>query len=142
MSDAAVRGAPPAGYQTVSPYLLYEDAARAVQFLENAFGFRERRVMTGAAGRSHHELVLDDDGLVMLGQMGADFRSVRSLGVDPVSMVHVYVNDVAAVYTRAIAAGAEVSDLEESPAGDRRFTATDPEGNVWVLAQRVGGPEA
>jgi uncharacterized glyoxalase superfamily protein PhnB len=30
-----------------------------------------------------------------------------------------------------------VTDLETSPAGDLRFTATDPEGQVWVFAQRV-----
>jgi uncharacterized glyoxalase superfamily protein PhnB len=52
-------------------------------------------------------------------------------------MVHVYVEDVDALHARARAAGADAGDLEESPAGDRRFTATDPEGQVWVFAQRV-----
>jgi uncharacterized glyoxalase superfamily protein PhnB len=137
--DEPPRGAPPVGYQTVSPYLLYQDADRAVEYLVTAFGFRERRVTTGAAGRGHHELVLGDDGLVMLGQMGPDFRSVRSLGIDPPSMVHVYVADVVALHRRAKAAGAEVTELEMSPAGDRRFTATDPEGQLWVFAQRVEG---
>jgi uncharacterized glyoxalase superfamily protein PhnB len=91
----------------------------------------------GAAGRTHHELVFGDEGLVMLGQMGPAFRSPRSLGIDPASMVHVYVADVDALYQRARSAGAEVTDLETSPAGDRRFTATDPEGHLWVFAQRL-----
>jgi uncharacterized glyoxalase superfamily protein PhnB len=52
-------------------------------------------------------------------------------------MVHVYVNDVESVHARAKQAGAEVTELELSPAGDRRFNATDPEGQVWVLAQRI-----
>jgi len=137
MSDDSVRGAPPAGYQTVSPYLLYEDADLAVAWL-SGLGFAERRTTTGAAGRTHHEVVLGDDGLVMLGQMGPDFRSPRSLGIDPASMVHVYVADVQALHERAVSAGAHVTDLEMSPAGDQRFTATDPEGQVWVFAQRVG----
>jgi hypothetical protein len=38
---------------------------------------------------------------------------------------------------RARAAGADVTDLEMAPVGDRRFTATDPEGEVWVFAQRI-----
>ena len=130
------RGAPPPGYQTVSPYLLYEDAARAVAWLES-LGFVERRVTTGAAGRSHHEVTLGDDGLVLLGQMGDLFRSARSLGVDPPTMVHVYVSDVLALHRRATAMGVDVTDLEMSPAGDQRFVATDPEGLPWVFAQRM-----
>jgi uncharacterized glyoxalase superfamily protein PhnB len=137
MSDDPPRAAPPPGYQTVSPYLLYEDADRAVKYLETCFGFVERRVTTGAAGRSHHELVLGNDGLVMLGQMGRDFRGPRSLGIDPPSMVHVYVGDVEAIHRRAKAAGAEVGELEMSPAGDHRFTVSDVEGHVWVFAERV-----
>jgi uncharacterized glyoxalase superfamily protein PhnB len=38
--------------------------------------------------------------------------------------------------------GAEVTDLETAPIGDRRFTATDPEGQVWVFAQRVEDPSS
>jgi uncharacterized glyoxalase superfamily protein PhnB len=52
-------------------------------------------------------------------------------------MVHVYVDDVESLHVRAKQAGAAVTNLELSPAGDRRFTATDPEGQVGVLAQRI-----
>ena len=128
---------PPPGYQVVSPYLLYEDAAAAVAYLVRAFGFEQRLAQTGAAGRTHYELVIGGDGVVMLGQMGETFRSPKSLGVFPSSMVHVYVADVVALHDRARAAGADITDLEDSPAGDRRFTATDPEGQLWVFAQRV-----
>ena len=81
----------------------------------------------------HNELVLGDEGLVMLGQAGEEFSSPRTLGVSAPSMVH------DALHARATSAGADVTDLELSPAGDRRFAATDPEGQVWVFAQRVGG---
>jgi uncharacterized glyoxalase superfamily protein PhnB len=49
----------------------------------------------------------------------------------------VYVDDVEALHERASRARADVTELEMSPVGDRRFTATDPEGQVWVFAQRV-----
>lgn len=130
---------PPPGYPRVSPYLLYEDAAAAVAYLQEAFGFELRLSEVGGAGRTHNELVLGDEGLVMLGQAGEDFSSPRTLGVSAPSMVHVYVDDVDALHARATRAGADVTDLELSPAGDRRFAATDPEGQVWVFAQRVGG---
>ena len=129
---------PPPGYLRVSPYLLYEDAAAAVEYLRESFGFTLRLSQTGAAGRTHNELLLGDDGLVMLGQAGEGFSSPRTLGALPPSMIHVYVDDVKALHKRATEAGAEVTALELSPAGDRRFTATDPEGQLWVFAQRVG----
>jgi uncharacterized glyoxalase superfamily protein PhnB len=53
-------------------------------------------------------------------------------------LIHFYIDDVDALHGRATAAGADVSELETTTAGDRRFTATDPEGQVWVFAQRVG----
>jgi len=81
--------------------------------------------------------LLGEDGLVMLGQAGEAFSGPRTLGSFPPSMVHVYVEDVEALHNRALDAGAEMTDLEDSPVGDRRFTATDPEGQVWVFAQRI-----
>jgi PhnB protein len=131
---------PPPGYQTVSPYLLYEDAPRVIEHLKVAFGFVERLSQAGGADRTHTELVLGDDGLVMIGQAWDGFSSPRSLGAHPPSLIHVYVSDVDALHERAKNAGAEVTELEMSPVGDRRFTATDPEGQVWVFAQRVADP--
>jgi PhnB protein len=128
---------PPPGYQTISPYLLYEDAPRVIEYLKRAFGFVERLSQPGGEGRTHTELLLGDDGLVMIGQAWEGFSSPRTLGVHPPSLIHVYVNDVDVLHERAKDAEADVSDLEMSPAGDRRFTATDPEGQVWVFAQRV-----
>ena len=129
---------PPAGYPRVSPYLLYEDAAAAVDYLKRTFGFELRRSSIDGAGRTHYEIVLGEDGLVMVGQAGEAFSSPRTLGSFPPSMIHVYVDDVVALHERATDAGAEVTELELSPVGDRRFTATDPEGQLWVFAQRVG----
>jgi uncharacterized glyoxalase superfamily protein PhnB len=129
---------PPAGYTIVAPYLLYEDATRAIAHLEQAYGFQLRASRTGGAGRLHAELLIGEDGLVMLGQAGPDFQSPRTRGVTPPSMVHVYVSDVDALHERARTAGADVSELEDTVAGDRRFTAVDPEGQMWVFAQRMG----
>jgi uncharacterized glyoxalase superfamily protein PhnB len=133
---------PPPGYQTISPYLLYEDAPRVIEHLKSAFGFEERLSQPGGAGRTHTELLLGDDGLVMIGQAWEGFSSPRSLGVHPPSLIHVYVNNVDALHEHAKDVGAEVTDLEMALTGDRRFTATDPEGQVWVFAQRVAEPRS
>ena len=128
---------PPPGYTRVCPYLLYEDARAAVEYLTTTFGFVQRLAQTGAAGRMHTELVLGGDGLVMLGQAGESFTSPRRLDAYPSVLVHFYVDDVESLHRRATAAGADVTELETAPVGDRRFTATDPEGQVWVFAQRL-----
>lgn len=128
---------PPPGYTSVCPYLLCEDAAAAAEYLTTTFGFVQRLAQTGAAGRVHRELVLGENGLVMLGQAGESFRSPKQLNAYPSVLIHFYVDDVDALHQRARIAGADVTDLEMAPVGDRRFTATDPEGQVWVFAQRV-----
>lgn len=128
---------PPPGYPRVSPYLLYEDAHGAAEYLKQTFGFEERLSQLGGAGRAHIELLLGEEGLVMLGQAWDGFRSARTSGTHPPGLTHVYVDDVDALHYRSTHAGAEVTELDMSPAGDRRFTATDPEGQVWVFAQRV-----
>jgi PhnB protein len=128
---------PPPGYTRVAPYLLYEDVDRAIEFLQTALGFELRRAETGGAGRKHVELLLGEDGLVMVGQAGPGFKSPRTLDVFPPSLVHIYADRIDERYERAKAAGAEVDDPESSPVGDYRFTATDPEGQVWVIAERV-----
>lgn len=128
---------PPPGYTRVCPYLLYEDAASAVDYLTTTFGFVQRRAQVGGAGRAHIELLLGADGLVMLGQAGESFKSPARLDAYPSVLVHLYVDDVDVLHERARAAGADVTELETAPVGDRRFTATDPEGQVWVFAQRV-----
>ena len=52
----------PADRQTVTPYLLYEDAQAAVDFLTEAFGFREVDRTTGGAGGIHVEMEAGSGG--------------------------------------------------------------------------------
>jgi len=64
--------------QRVTPYLLYEDGAAAIEFLTKAFDFREESRATGAAGGLHAELeVAPGGGLIYLGQppTGSSARS-------------------------------------------------------------------
>ena len=122
---------------TITPYLLYEDGAAAIDFLTRAFGFREvMRAPTPDGRVAHAELELGD-GNVYLGEPGGDYRNPKRLGAPTVG-IHVYVDDVDAHYERAVAAGAEI---DEQPAdqeyGDRRYGAYDPEGHVWWFAQRM-----
>ena len=78
-----------------------------------------------------------EDGLIMLGNPGADFRSPRRLGGATV-VVHVYVDDIGTHFERAKAAGADIGrEPSEKPYGTIQYSATDPEGHVWLFSEQV-----
>ena len=118
----------------ITPYLFYEDAEAAVDFLTRAFGFEEHLREIGGAGGLHVELRLDG-APVMLGQATWDYRNPRNSD-NATAMVHAYIDDLETHRERARAAGAEiVNELVEQPNGDRRYDARDPEGHMWSFAE-------
>ncbi len=128
---------PPEGYPRVNPYLYYEDAAAAVDFLTRAFGFSERFRMTGDDGRVGHAEVELGDGVVMLGEPGGDYRSPKRLG-GKTQAIYVYVDDVDEHFARAKEAGATIlREPKDQEYGDRNYGAEDPEGHEWYFGTRV-----
>lgn len=122
--------------QRVTPYLLYEDGEAAIEFLTRAFGFREERRTTGAAGGLHAELEVPPDGWIYLGQPPSGFRNPTTVG--PTSQVYVIVDDVDAHHARATQAGAKiVEDLNDPLFGHRRYGCADPQGHEWYFAQPI-----
>ncbi len=121
----------------ITPYLLYEDGAAAVDFLTSAFGLREVLRSTSPEGRVWHAELALGDGNVYLGEPGRGYRSPKRLGATTVA-IHVYVDDVDAHCERARAAGAEIrAEPADQEYGDRRYMAADSEGHEWFFAQRI-----
>jgi len=121
----------------VTPYLFYEDAEAAADFLTRAFGFEEHLRAIGGAGGLHIELRLEGDS-VMIGQATWEYANPRKSD-NATAMVHVYLDDVEGHRERARAAGAEiVNELVTQPNGDRRYDVRDPEGHMWSFAQAAG----
>lgn len=120
----------------VTPYLFYEDAEAAADFLARSFGFEEHERAIGGAGGLHVELRLEGDA-VMIGQATWEYANPKRSD-NATAMVHVYLDeDVEAHRERARAAGAQiVTELTEQPNGDRRYDARDPEGHLWSFANR------
>jgi uncharacterized glyoxalase superfamily protein PhnB len=123
--------------QRVTPYLLYEDGAAAIEFLTKAFGFREESRATGAAGGLHAELeVAPGGGLVYLGQPPTGFRNPADVG--RTSQVYVLVDDVDSHYARAKSEGARIiEEPNDLPFGHRRYGCADPQGHEWFFAQPI-----
>ena len=128
---------PPENFPRITPYLLYEDAGAAVDWLVDAFGFEERERMADGEGKVNHAEVALADGVVMLGCPGPDYQSPKRSGHSH-AYVHLYVDDVDAHFEKAKAAGAKILlEPEDQFYGDRRYSAEDPEGHQWFFAQHV-----
>lgn len=121
-------------YAGISPYLICEDAEAEIAFLERAFGFRELLRATAPDGDLVHAELRLGERSVMLGGGG----QLPAGGEMPRVLVHMYVDDVDALFRRAVEAGAEpVNEPEDKREGDRRGDAVDPEGHWWSLSEHV-----
>jgi PhnB protein len=122
-------------YPQVIPYLLYEDAGAAVEWLASTFGFhvRARDIRPDGTVR-HAELQLDHGGVVMLGSPGAGFRGPGALG-GATQLVRVTVSDLDRHRDRTSSAGAKASEVEPGPPGWISYSVSDPEGHQWYFTQ-------
>lgn len=130
----------PDGYPRVTPYLIVDGAADAIDFYSSVLGASQRgdRMTTPDGKVGHAELALGDS-LIMLADEAPDWGAVgpRTVGGTPVT-VHVYVEDVDAVFAKALAAGAtEVQAVIDQFYGDRSGTFEDRWGHRWNVATHV-----
>lgn len=124
--------------QTVTPYLLYEHAGAALEWLASAFGFREtNRIELDDGSVNHAEMDVGDGSIVYLGHPpGENYRNPKHVGLT--SLVYVYVADVDAHHARAKEANAKiVEEPADQDYGDRRYAAEDPEGHQWFFATPI-----
>lgn len=124
--------------QTVTPYLLYEDAEAAADFLTRAFGFEEVDRMTGAGGGAHLEFETELGGRIYAGQPPEAFENPAVVG--RTALVYVIVAKVDAHHDCAKAVGAAITEeLVDLPFGHRGYTCRDPQGHEWTFAQVMEG---
>ena len=126
----------PAGYHTATPYLIVQDAARAIEFYKKAFGASEVLRMPTPEGKVADAEIQIGDSRVMMAdespQCGA--RSPSSYGGTPVSMC-LYVKDCDAVLAKAMELGAKsLRAVQDQFYGDRSGTIVDPFGHQWTIA--------
>jgi len=125
----------PEGYRSVTPYLIVSGAAKAIEFYKNVFGASEIMRMAAPSGKVGHAEIKIGDSAIMLAdehpEMGA--RSPQSIGGSPVSLM-LYIEDVDAVFARALGAGAkQLRPVEDKFYGDRSGTLSDPFGHTWTV---------
>lgn len=120
-------------------YLVVNDAAKAIEFYEKAFGAKEKFRLTEPSGRIGH-VELDFGGtIVMLADEFPEygFRSPLAYGGTAVT-IHIHVENADEVIARAVGAGATL----ERPAkdefyGERSGSVVDPFGHRWGIGHSI-----
>jgi uncharacterized glyoxalase superfamily protein PhnB len=136
--------------QRIVPFIGYEDAAGAIEWLERAFGFQEQRDQRHEEGGriTHAELQLDGatiyvaspDAYASPRTVRAESDAARRAYDNPwvIDGHFVEVGDVEKHHERAVTAGATILREPEEPGiGYRIYTAEDPEGHRWMFGQKL-----
>jgi len=141
----------PKGWPRISPSLYYDDAAKAIEWLCQAFGFTVRLRVEGEGGRIEHSELTYGEALIIVCQSGAkpDYPNLPP-GVSPSTInggntqsILLFVDDVDSHCAHAKANGAliidepKVHDYGEDYWTDRTYGATDIEGHLWWITQRL-----
>jgi uncharacterized glyoxalase superfamily protein PhnB len=121
----------PEGYSAVTPYLVVRGADKTTAFLKQAFGAETVfEPLTRADGTILHTEVKIGDARVMLSEATEQHKAMPT-------MIYLYVQDIDAVYRRAIAAGGtSIKEPKDEFFGDRTGGVKDPSGNHWEIATR------
>jgi PhnB protein len=137
--DAASQGPAvnpiPKGFRMVTPYLVAENGPALLEFAKQAFAAEETFSAVGTAGGLHAEVRIGDSMLMMGGGIpGHEFRATPKTHA-----LHLYVEDVDAVYKKALAAGAtSIDEPRDQEYGERSASVKDPAGNIWYIATHKG----
>ena len=129
----------PEGMHTLTPHLIIRNAAQAIEFYQKAFGAQVLHVHHMPNGKIMHALLQIGDSRMMLAdeflEMGG--KGPEALGGTPVYL-HLYVENVDALFEQAVAAGAKVTmPLANQFWGDRYGQLVDPFGHRWSLGAHI-----
>ena len=127
----------PEGYTSVTPYLVVDDPAKAIDFYKKAFGAEEvfRLCMPGSDTIMHCEIKIGDSHIMMTQEWPGQYSKAPSTAKTTTAAIHLYVKDVDATYKKAVDAGCEASmPLMDAFWGDRFGKVKDPLGHEWSLA--------
>ncbi len=129
----------PDEYPQLIPYLSVDGADAAIAFYTTVFGATERMRMPAPGGRVGHAELQIGDSMIMLAdefpEMGN--KSPKTIGGSPVTL-SIYVEDVDAVFAKAVEGGAtSLRAVEDQFYGDRSGQFEDPFGHRWNVSSHV-----
>lgn len=131
--------ATPKGYNSITPYLIIDQASKAIAFYKKVFGAKEVLRMDRPDGKIMHAELKIGDSKIMLSdacpEMGAHAPDKTHYGA---ISIHLYVKDVDTVVKSAIKAGAIIiKPVEDMFYGDRSGMLQDPYGHMWCVSSHI-----
>jgi PhnB protein len=129
----------PDGYHTVTPYMIVDGCAAALEYYKKAFGATELMRMPGPNGKiMHSEIKIGNSPIMLADEVPErDARGPITIGGTPFGIC-LYVPNVDAMFAAAIAAGGKVLyPVKDQFYGDRSGTLVDPFGHKWTIATHV-----
>ena len=131
----------PEGYHTLTPYITVNGAKEAIEFYKKAFGAEEIGRITMADGTIGHCELAIGDSRIMLAEENKQWGNLSPLTMGGTTVyLSLYVENVDAVFSRALKAGAKVlGDMEPKDQfhGDRTGGLTDPFGHRWTIITHI-----
>jgi PhnB protein len=129
----------PAGFHTVTPYIVVKDALDTIEFITKAFAAEETSRFPGGSGGGYHIEARVGHSMLMLGGGG------NYAGPEHPANLHYFVSDVDETYRRALAAGAtSIHAPVDQHYGVREASVRDIAGNDWYIStpmKDAGGRE-
>ena len=118
----------PNEYNSITPYFTVADAEKLIEFSVEVFDGVVIYNNRNTAGRVQHARIRIGDSIIMLNEANKDYKL-------NVSQMHLYVDDVEAVYSKALLAGAKsLMSPNIRPHGDKMAGLKDPCENIWWIA--------
>lgn len=122
----------PKHYNSLSPYLIVDDAQKLANLLKDIFGATELRRYEREDGTIVHlELKLDDTVLMMSNSTQA-YKANKTI-------LHMYVPDVVKTFNIAIDKGCEPIEAPTNKGDDpdKRGSFYDSAGNYWSISTQL-----
>jgi PhnB protein len=129
----------PEGYTSLTPFLVVDRAAKAIEFYTSVFGATLIEKMDGSDGSIAHAELDFGNGRLQLSDPNVDYKLEAVARKDSVthSMV-LYCADADAVVASAEKAGATIREpIQTFVTGDRFASILDPFGQRWAVMTRV-----
>lgn len=132
----------PEGFHTLTPHIIVKDVAEAMVWYAKAFGAEEALRLPAPDGNIIHAEIKIGNSQIMLAPANEQWgnKDPNMLGGTAVTL-HIYAEDVDALYKQATDAGAKgTMPPEDMFWGDRYAKVVDPWGHQWGLATHIADP--
>lgn len=122
----------PAGFGTMSPYLMVENPEELIDFLKNAFYAEEiNRSVNPKNGDIANVILKIGSSCFMISQARGQYSNMRT-------SFYLYVDDADEMHKRAVKYGAKVEfEPADMDYDDRQSGVIDPSGNYWWISKRL-----